>query len=314
MQPRTGRVTASSAEQMSLGLSSTRSGESAESPGTGVTPAAPLAPGAVELAAATTTASADALARRRARRSWAERAADDSLGRTARGRRGGDAAGAASTGSLEAHIARALAALGPAALRAYADALSDRLTTDRAAGVARLAVLLRDRLVHALRETLRALAMPIVPLRERLLLVPVSGPLDRARARDLTDALLYAVHAHRARVVVVDLAEVARADAAAPTPVHDGGADAPAETAGTQNIASHLLHAARATRLLGASLIVSGPPPTLAQALTQLGADARALRIAPDLSAGVREAERMLDHIVPTHAIAQVARWSTTNV
>ena len=59
---------------------------------------------------------------------------------------------------------------------------------------------------------MRELSTPVLQLRERLLILPIIGVLDSARARQLTEQLLGAIQDNRARVVVIDITGVATID------------------------------------------------------------------------------------------------------
>ncbi|NNJ11920.1 STAS domain-containing protein [Chloroflexales bacterium ZM16-3] len=65
-----------------------------------------------------------------------------------------------------------------------------------------------------LRETVQALSVPVVPLQEGMLLLPLIGHLDDRRTSELTHGLLEAIHRSRARAVVLDITGLADLDAA----------------------------------------------------------------------------------------------------
>lgn len=60
-----------------------------------------------------------------------------------------------------------------------------------------------------LRATVEALSLPVMPLGPGTLLLPLVGHLDERRAGQVTDGLLEAIGAHRARAVVIDLTGLA---------------------------------------------------------------------------------------------------------
>ena len=70
----------------------------------------------------------------------------------------------------------------------------------------------RERVISEQQEALRELSTPVLQLRERLLILPIIGVLDSARARQLTEQLLGAIQEKRARVVVIDITGVATID------------------------------------------------------------------------------------------------------
>jgi anti-anti-sigma factor len=132
----------------------------------------------------------------------------------------------------------------------------------------------RDVTERVLREQLiRELSVPILQVRDRMLLLPVIGVMDQERASLLTSRLLATVRETRARAVVLDVTGVAFVDAF---------------------VANVLYQIVKAAGLLGAEVLVTGVSTQVAKALTGLGLDLAALRTQGDLQGGMEEAERML--------------------
>jgi rsbT co-antagonist protein RsbR len=130
----------------------------------------------------------------------------------------------------------------------------------------------RERVIHDQQESLRELSTPVLQLRERLLILPIIGVLDSARARQLTEQLLGAIQENRARVVVIDITGVATID---------------------RTVANHLVQTVEASRLMGASTILTGLSSEIAQTLVDLGVDLGMMRTVGDLQGGLEEAERL---------------------
>src|SRR5439155_16464662 len=61
----------------------------------------------------------------------------------------------------------------------------------------------RERVIRRQQEAIRELSTPVLQVRDRLLILPIIGVLDTHRARLLTDNLLQAIRARRARWVVI---------------------------------------------------------------------------------------------------------------
>src|SRR5438093_6728817 len=131
----------------------------------------------------------------------------------------------------------------------------------------------RERVIREQQEALRELSTPVLPVRERLLILPIIGLIDRQRARQLTEQLLYAIRTNRAKVVVMDITGVPAMDS---------------------NVANHLVQTVEASRLLGATVIVTGLSPEIAQTLVTIGVDLRTMHTVGDLQGGIEEAERLL--------------------
>src|SRR5207247_2517696 len=108
-------------------------------------------------------------------------------------------------------------------------------------------------------------------------LLPIIGVIDTHRARLITEGLLNAIRAKRAKVVVVDITGVATIDA---------------------KVANHLLQTVSAARLMGAAVIVTGLSADVAQSLVGLGIELTRLNTIGDLEGGLEEAERVLGYRV----------------
>jgi rsbT co-antagonist protein RsbR len=130
----------------------------------------------------------------------------------------------------------------------------------------------RERVIHEQQEAIRELSTPVLQVRDRLLILPIIGVLDTARARQLTEQLLGAIRDNRATVVVIDITGVATID---------------------RTVANHLVQTVEASRLMGASTILTGLSPDIAQTLVDLGVDLGMMKTVGDLQGGLEEAERL---------------------
>ena len=130
----------------------------------------------------------------------------------------------------------------------------------------------RERVIHEQQEAMRELSTPVLQLRDRLLILPIIGVLDSARARQLTEQLLAAIRDNRATVVVIDITGVATID---------------------RTVANHLVQTVEASRLMGASTILTGLSSEIAQTLVDLGVDLGMMKTVGDLQGGLEEAERL---------------------
>ena len=139
----------------------------------------------------------------------------------------------------------------------------------------------RESTMRKQQESIRELSTPVLQIRERLLLLPIIGVIDSQRARLITEGLLRSIRSSRAKVVVMDITGVATIDS---------------------KVANHLLQTVTAARLMGASVIVSGLSPEVAQALVQLGIDLGKLNTIGDLQGGIEQAERLLGYRVVQNA------------
>jgi rsbT co-antagonist protein RsbR len=136
----------------------------------------------------------------------------------------------------------------------------------------------RERVIREQQEAIRELSTPVLQVRERLLILPIIGVLDSQRARQLTEQLLGAIQANRAKVVVIDITGVATIDV---------------------TVANHLVQTVEAARLMGASAIITGLSSRIAQTLVDLGVDLSMMKTVGDLQGGLEEAERVLGYRMP---------------
>jgi rsbT co-antagonist protein RsbR len=135
----------------------------------------------------------------------------------------------------------------------------------------------RERVIRQQQEAIRELSTPVLQVRERLLILPIIGVVDSERARQLTEQLLRGVRSNRAKVVVMDITGVPSVDA---------------------TVANHLVQTVEAARLLGATVIVTGLSPEIAQTLVTIGVDLSKMNTVGDLQGGIEQAERVLGYRV----------------
>lgn len=118
-------------------------------------------------------------------------------------------------------------------------------------------------------DLIRHASTPIAPVHDGILVVPLVGMFDSARAQLLTEKLLAGITEARAQVVILDVSGV---------PVFDAEA------------AHHIVRTSAAVRLLGARLILVGLSPTVAQTIVELGVDLSGLTTLGTLQAGLARA------------------------
>jgi rsbT co-antagonist protein RsbR len=143
----------------------------------------------------------------------------------------------------------------------------------------------RERVIRDQQEAIRELSTPVLQVRERLLILPIIGILDAQRARQLTEQLLKAIRAHRAKVVVIDITGVPDVD---------------------EGVANSLVQTVDASKLMGASVIITGLSSEIAETLVTIGVDLSKMDTVGDLQEGIEEAERLLGY--PAVGIDDVRR------
>ena len=110
----------------------------------------------------------------------------------------------------------------------------------------------RERVIRQQQDAIRELSTPVLQVRERLLILPIIGVLDSQRATQLTDQLLRGIRTNRAKVVVIDITGVPEIDT---------------------SVANHLVQTVDASRLMGASVIITGLSSEIARTSVTIGVD-----------------------------------------
>lgn len=130
----------------------------------------------------------------------------------------------------------------------------------------------QEEALRARAEALLALSMPIIPISEDIVIMPLIGEMELQRMRRLVEELVEGVASHRARVAILDVTGV------------------PSVNAG---IADGIMRAARAVRLLGAEIVLTGIRPELARALIGLELSLSGVTTLQTLQSGVAYAMRL---------------------
>jgi anti-anti-sigma regulatory factor len=140
----------------------------------------------------------------------------------------------------------------------YRESERARAEAELQAAVARLEA--QNHEVEESRAALAALAtelsIPIIKVWRGVLMVPLIGAFDAARAQDMMGRLLAAVIAEKANRVIIDLTGVTQVD---------------------EETADRFLAVVGALRMLGARSIIAGIPPAVALAIVRLDLDLSAV-------------------------------------
>jgi rsbT co-antagonist protein RsbR len=123
------------------------------------------------------------------------------------------------------------------------------------------------------RATISELQTPVIQVWERILALPIVGPVDTARAQDMTEALLERIVATGSEIVLLDITGVPVVDTA---------------------VARHLLETVTAARLLGSDVLIVGLSSQTAMTLVQLGIDLSHVTTRATLAKGLELAFRRL--------------------
>ncbi len=139
--------------------------------------------------------------------------------------------------------------------------------------LARIFTVVRERTIREQEARIRELSSPIIPLYNGILVLPLVGVIDSYRAGQIMEALLNGISQQQADVVIMDITGVPMVDT---------------------NVATYLLMAARAARLLGTRIILVGISAEVAQTIVQLGVDLNDVTTRSNLQSGIEYALGLL--------------------
>lgn len=131
----------------------------------------------------------------------------------------------------------------------------------------------RERVIREQQKAMMALATPVLQIRDEILVLPLIGAIDSARAQQIVEELLNKITEHQASIVIIDLTGVPLIDSL---------------------VANHLIKTVQAAKMLGAETIITGISPPNAMTLVSLGIDTTTLITKNNLRAGLKHADELL--------------------
>ncbi|WP_169796603.1 protein kinase domain-containing protein [Chondromyces crocatus] len=131
---------------------------------------------------------------------------------------------------------------------------------------------LQEEIIRAQGERLSEMSTPLIPITDRIMVMPLIGTLDRARVRQVLEAALEGAQARAASVVILDITGVRDVDT---------------------EVANSLLKTAAALRLLGAQVVLTGMRPEVARTVVSLNIDLRGIVIRGTLQSAILHAIRL---------------------
>jgi len=126
-----------------------------------------------------------------------------------------------------------------------------------------------ERTVQLQKIALQELSASLIPVFDKISVMPLVGTIDTERAKLIMENLLDGVVKHRAEVVILDITGV---------PVVD------------TMVAHHIIQAADAVRLVGAKCMLVGIRPEIAQTIVTLGINLKDFTTTSTLQRGVEQA------------------------
>jgi anti-anti-sigma regulatory factor len=130
---------------------------------------------------------------------------------------------------------------------------------------------LQEEVIRIQAAMLDELSTPVIPLTNRIMVMPLIGSMDTRRAEQILTNLLNGVSEHGAEIVIIDITGVAIVNT---------------------SVAVTLINAAQSIRLLGAQAVITGIRPEVAQTLVATGVDLKAIVTAGTLQSGIAYAVR----------------------
>lgn len=125
---------------------------------------------------------------------------------------------------------------------------------------------------ESLRQMLHAMATPIIPITEHIVVMPLIGNLDTQRAEQFLQAALEGAQSRQAQVVIIDITGLRHIDT---------------------SVAALLIRTAGALRLLGAQSILTGVRAEIARTLVGLGVELGSIHTQSTLQSGIAQAIRL---------------------
>jgi rsbT co-antagonist protein RsbR len=132
---------------------------------------------------------------------------------------------------------------------------------------------LKDELIQAREATLIELSNPVLPISPEILVMPIIGTFDAARASKMIETLLGGIWKAQAKVAILDLTGIPGVD---------------------ESTADALVRAVHAVRLLGTEVVLTGVRPEVSRTLLALGVEGlRGVPVCATLEDGITHAAEL---------------------
>ncbi len=128
---------------------------------------------------------------------------------------------------------------------------------------------LQSEMLRLQAQTLDALSTPLIPVSDKIMVMPLIGSIDSRRAQYIIDTLMQGVARQRVEWAIIDITGV---------PIVD-----------TQ-VAATLIQVTQAVRLLGTTAVLTGIRPEIAQTLVSLGVNLDGITTYRNLQQGIQAA------------------------
>ncbi|MFS0784401.1 RsbT co-antagonist protein RsbRA [Bacillus sp. 1P06AnD] len=129
-----------------------------------------------------------------------------------------------------------------------------------------------EKTVSLQKIALQELSAPLIPVHEGITVMPLVGTIDTERAKQIMENLLNGAVKHRSEVVLIDITGVPLVDTM---------------------VAHHIIQAAEAVRLVGATCMLCGIRPEIAQTIVNLGINLNEVITKNSLKRGIEAALKL---------------------
>ncbi len=160
-----------------------------------------------------------------------------------------------------------------AELREAKDGIERELVEKGRANAERAA--LHEQIITAQRSRLLELSTPLIPITDRILIMPLIGTMDTDRAQQAIDSLLEGASSRSAEFVILDITGLKRVD---------------------ESVASMLLVAASSLRLLGTRTVITGVRSEVARTLVHINVPLQGIVTKATLQDGIAVAMQAARH------------------
>ena len=133
---------------------------------------------------------------------------------------------------------------------------------------------LQQEVIEVQQHAIQELSVPIIPVMDQVIIMPLIGSIDSMRASDIMRTLLAGISQHLAKIVILDITGVAIVDT---------------------GVAAYLDKIIQAARLKGARTIITGISDAVAETIIDLGIDWSNVETLRDLQTGLLVALDSLD-------------------
>jgi anti-anti-sigma factor len=135
----------------------------------------------------------------------------------------------------------------------------------------RMQLQIQAEMIATQQQLIRELSTPLIPVSDAVMIVPLIGAINTARATQITEAVLDAVSRQHTRILIIDITGIAVVDT---------------------SVINYLLQMAQAAQLLGTTVLLVGISPEVAQTIVHLGVDLSRIVTRSTLQAGLEYAAR----------------------